>query len=125
MADMIPAKGEGAAHQLPMPPDRLIAAHLVLGPAKRMLHVFVTLLDPHAHPVEPDHLFQAGWRERWGAFPACAWGRQVGHQIPGREVGQRLGISRGYHGAFLLVGSIWPSHDLHHPPALGAAIAKS
>src|SRR5262249_5947570 len=37
MADMIPAKGEGAAYQLPMPPDCGVAAHLILGPSERML----------------------------------------------------------------------------------------
>jgi hypothetical protein len=72
---MIPAEGEGATDQLPMAPDGLVAAHLVLRPAERMFDVFVALLDPGAQPVGPDHLFQTGWRE-WGfASHAFGWGR--------------------------------------------------
>ena len=63
MADRIPAKGEGAAHELPMPSDRFVATHLVLGPAERMFDLFVTLLDPHPQSVESAHLFQASWKE--------------------------------------------------------------
>src|SRR5262249_9211062 len=75
MADMIPAEGKSATDQLPMPPDGLVTAHLVLRPAQRMFDVFVALLDPGAQPVEPDHLFRAGWRE-WGvAFHGSGWGR--------------------------------------------------
>jgi len=66
---MIPAKGEGAADELPMPSDGLIAAHLVLGPPQSMFDLFVALLDPHAQSVESDPLFQTGWREGWGVPP--------------------------------------------------------
>ncbi len=46
MTDVIPAKGEGAAHQLPVASDGLITAHLILRPAQDMFDVFVALLDP-------------------------------------------------------------------------------
>src|SRR5215831_14185718 len=45
MAGMIPAEREGAAHQLPMPPDGRIASHLILRPAQSVLDVFVVLFD--------------------------------------------------------------------------------
>ena len=54
----------------------------------------------------------------------CAWGREVRHQISGGEVGQRLLIGGGHNGAFLLVRSIRPRHDLHRPPVLAAPITK-
>src|SRR5258706_3312572 len=124
VARMIPAEGEGAAHELPMPPDGLVAAHLVLRPAERMFDVFVALLDPGAQPVEPDHLFQTGWREWRFASHAFGWGRDVCDQIPGGEIGQRLWVGGGYHSAFLLLWPIRPSHDLYRPPILRTTITK-
>src|SRR5207247_9955896 len=56
MAGMIPAKGEGAAHELPMPSDGFVATHLVLGPTQGMFDVFVAPLHPHAQSVQSDHL---------------------------------------------------------------------
>src|SRR5689334_337396 len=47
MADMVPAKREGTAYELPMPSNCFVAAHLVLGPAQRMFDLFVARLDPH------------------------------------------------------------------------------
>jgi hypothetical protein len=47
MTDMIPTKGEGAADELPMPSDGLIAAYLILRPAERLFDVFVALFHPH------------------------------------------------------------------------------
>src|SRR5258708_33436465 len=64
---MVPTEREGAAHQLPVPPDGLVASPLVLGPAEGVFDVFVALLHPHAQPVQTDHLFQAGCRPRWFA----------------------------------------------------------
>ena len=121
---MIPAKGEGAAHELPMPSDGFVASHLILRPPQGMLDVFVALLDPHAQARQPDHLFQAGWKERRFPFQAFCWERQVGHQIPGGEVGQALGIGAGHDGPLLLVRPIRPGYDLHGPPILRAPIAK-
>src|SRR5438093_13315387 len=100
MADMIPAKGEGAADELPMPSDGLVAAHLVLGPPQSMFDLFVALLVPHAQSVESDHLFQTGWREWWVVPSACACGRQVGDQVPGGDVGQCLEFVGGHAGEF-------------------------
>ncbi len=121
---MIPAKRERTADELPVPPDGLVASHLVLGPAECMFDMFVALLDPHAQPVQPDHLFQAGWRERRFASRALGWRRQVGHQVPGGEVGQRLWIGGGHDGPFRLVWPIRPGHDLQDPPVLRVAITK-
>src|SRR4051794_17967189 len=39
-ADMIPAKGEGATHKLPMSSDRFVAAYLILGPTQGVFDVF-------------------------------------------------------------------------------------
>ena len=88
---MIPAKGEGAAHQLPMPSDRLIAAYLILRPAQGMFDLFVALLNPRTQPVEPHELFHAGWWE-WGwVFHVVRWGRQIRDQVPGRQSGKVTG----------------------------------
>src|SRR6266516_871046 len=48
VAGMIPTEREGAAHQLPMPSDRLVTPDLVLGPAQGVVDLLVTLLDPQA-----------------------------------------------------------------------------
>lgn len=53
-----------------------------------MFDVFITLLDPGAQPVESDDLFQAGWREWRFAFDVVTWGRDVGHKVPGGQIGQ-------------------------------------
>src|SRR5260370_22072479 len=124
MADMIPAKGEGATDQLPMSPDGLVTAHLVLRPAERVFDLFVALLDPGAQPVEPADLFQTGWREWRFASRAFAWGWHVGDQVPGGKIGQRLWVGGGYHSAFPLFWPIGASHDLYRPPLLRTAITK-
>src|SRR5260370_10294482 len=121
---MTPAKREGPPDELPVPPDGLVASHLVMGPPQVMFDLFVTLLNPDAEAVHPDHLFQASWRERRFGSKALRWRGQVGHQVPGGGVGQRLWIGGGHDGAFLLGWPIGPSHDLHGPPVLRAAIAK-
>src|SRR5258708_8720979 len=54
---MIPTEREGAAHQLPLPPDGLVASHLVLGPAEDVFDLFVALLPPHPHPPQTHPLF--------------------------------------------------------------------
>src|SRR6266849_927856 len=121
---MIPAKGERTPDQLPVPPDGFVAPDLILGPAQSVFDVFVALLDPHAQPVQPYHLFQAGCRERRVGSRALGWRRQVGDQVPGGEVGQGLWVSGGYYRPFRLVWPIRPGHDLQHPPLLGAPIAE-
>jgi hypothetical protein len=64
MTVVVPAKGEGTAHQLPMPPDSLIISDLILGPSQSMFDLFVTLFNPHSQPIQPDHFSQAGNCER-------------------------------------------------------------
>jgi hypothetical protein len=81
------------------------------------------LLDPHAKPIQPDHLLQAGCSERRFGSRALGWRREVGHQVPGGEVGQRLRIGGGHDSPFRLVWSIRPGHDLYNPPVLRAARA--
>src|SRR5260370_20168594 len=97
MADMIPAKGEGATDQLPMSPDGLVTAHLVLRPAERVFDLFVALLDPGAQPVEPADLFQTGWREWRFASRALAWGLHVCDPGPRGESRQPPLGRGGYH----------------------------
>src|SRR6266702_6698358 len=122
---MIPAKGKGTPNYLQMPSDSLVASHLVLGPAQSVFDVFVALLHPPAQSVQPDHLFQTGWRKRWFAGRGLSWCGQVGDQVAGRQVGQRLRVGRGHEGALRLVWSIRPGQELHRPPLLGAAIAAA
>src|SRR5712692_10904872 len=47
MTGMIPADGESATHQLPMPPHRPVAPDLILRPAQGVLDLFIALFDPH------------------------------------------------------------------------------
>src|SRR5512135_753774 len=61
---VIPTKRESATDQLPVPPDGLVASHLILGPAQSVFDLLVALLDPLAQPIGPDHFLQAGWREQ-------------------------------------------------------------
>src|SRR5260370_36180956 len=100
MADMIPAKGEGATDQLPMSPDGLVTAHLVLRPAERVFDLFVALLDPGAQPVEPADLFQTGWREWRFAFPPLPSGGSVGCPCTGGYDRATLSGVLGSHHAF-------------------------
>lgn len=86
---MIPAERERAADELPMSSDSLVSAYLVLRPAQSMFDLFVALLDPHAQSIKPDDLFEAGWGKQLFAFHMVRWRGQIGHEIPGREVGQR------------------------------------
>jgi len=61
MIDVIPAKRKGAAHQLPVSSDGLIAPYLILRPAQGMFDLLVALLDPGTQPVEPNDLLEIGW----------------------------------------------------------------
>src|SRR5437764_8816663 len=61
-AVVIPAEGEGAAHQVPMPTDGTVASHLVVAPAQRSLRLLVALLHPVPQPVQPHDLAKSG---RW------------------------------------------------------------
>jgi hypothetical protein len=71
---VIPAKGERAPDELPVPPDRFVTPHLVLGPAQGMFDLLVTLLDPHPQPVQSDHLFQTGSSEEgWRRWELAGW----------------------------------------------------
>jgi hypothetical protein len=44
---MVPAERESTADELPMPAHGLVTPDLILRPAQGMLHLLVTLLDPH------------------------------------------------------------------------------
>src|SRR5206468_9753275 len=109
---VISTKREGAADQLEVASDGLITSHLILGPAQCMFDLLVTLLHPHAQPVESDHLFQLRRGERgWGGWRGGG-SRQVRHEIPSREIRQGLRISGGHHRSFHLVWSVRSGHDL-------------
>jgi hypothetical protein len=60
--------------------------HLIVSPTQAVLHLLVTLFDPHAQAVEPHHFGQAdaGQRTVWGL--CLLRQRQVRHQIPGSEL---------------------------------------
>src|SRR6266516_282540 len=118
---VIPTKRESATDQLPVPPDGVIISHLILGPAQSVFDLLVALLDPLAQPIEPDHFFQAGWRERQWRDRMLGGSWQICHQIPGGLIRQRLWIGGGDDGPFGLVWSIWSSRDFQHPPLLGTA----
>src|SRR5829696_10296445 len=51
-----PAEAEGAAHQLPVPPDGEVLSDLVMSPTQRVLHLLVALLYPTSKGVEPANL---------------------------------------------------------------------
>src|SRR5579859_6746627 len=53
---LIPAEGEGAAEQVPVAPDGLIASHLVVAPAQRPFGLLVALLHPVPQSVESHNL---------------------------------------------------------------------
>src|SRR5258708_18385059 len=118
---MIPAKRERTPDSLPVPPDGLVASHLVLGPPQGMFDLFVALLNPHAQPVHPDHLFQASWRERRFGSKALRWRGQGGHQVPGGGVGPRLWIGGGPDAAFFPCRPLGAHHHLPRPPIPRAA----
>src|SRR5262247_747977 len=59
---LLPAEAEGTTDQLPMPSDGSVAAHLIVRPAQDMLDLLVALFDPHPQTIQPDNLFQRGWR---------------------------------------------------------------
>lgn len=95
VAGVVPTEGESATDQLPMPSNCLVAPDLILGPAQSVFDLLVALLRPLAQPREPDHFFQEGWRKRQWRHRMLDGSRQIRHEIPGDQIGQRLWISRG------------------------------
>ena len=85
-----PAKGEGTAHQQPMPPDCLVATYHEVGPAEFILHLLVALLDPVPQPVQAHHFLKRR-----------LFDGQVGRQVPSRQFRQRPPVRRRAYGAVL------------------------
>src|SRR6266699_5386310 len=89
-----------------------------------MFDLLVTLLHPHAQPIQSDYLFQVRRGERWWGDWTRGRSRQVRHQIPGGEIGQGLWIGCGHHSSFRLVWPTGAGHNLHRPPLLSTAITE-
>lgn len=75
---MIPAKGEGAADQLPMPSDGLVTSHLLLRPAQGMFDVDVgsarpTCADQTTGSPLPDWLEETAARFQGVALGQAGW----------------------------------------------------
>src|SRR5438309_5716467 len=63
LALVVPAEGEGAADQGPVPPDGSIGAHLVVAPAQCPLCLLVALLHPVPQAVQADDLGHVSRRQ--------------------------------------------------------------
>lgn len=88
MTPVTPTEGEGAAHELPVPPDRELGAYLILARAQLAFRLLVALLQPVTEAREPTGLGEIRCRQGSRRSPG-SWSRDSPHQVPGAEFGQR------------------------------------
>src|SRR5829696_3153155 len=121
-----PAEAEGAAHQLPVPPDGEVLSDLVMSPTQRVLHLLVALLYPTSKGVEPANLRHV----RGGELAVCTTpfglrSRQVGEQVEGGELRQRGGIGGGNHQPPPVASGVErPAGGFQRPPPFSVPIAE-
>ena len=121
---MIPAKGKGTTHQLPMASHGLVTPDLILRPPQRVFHLFVTLLDPHAQPVETHDLLYARDSEFAVLRTLRPRGREVGNQVERGEIGQGRRISGRDHDPLRFLRAKGTDVEFQRLPVLHRAIMK-
>lgn len=93
---LVPAEGEGAVDQGLVTADGAVGADLEVGPAKFVLDLLVTLLNPWPQAVEADDLGEVGRWVRAGGGVGCVGVGQVGGQVPGGLLRQGGRVGGGH-----------------------------